>query len=94
VLAKRQQAILSASAALVRPGGRLAYSVCSIEPEEGEAVIEAFLANHREFTRMDPRSGLTDAAQVCVGDDLALRTGPSDDGMDGFYAAFLTRRSN
>jgi 16S rRNA (cytosine967-C5)-methyltransferase len=94
VLAKRQQAILSASAALVRTGGRLAYSVCSIEPEEGEAVIEAFLANHREFTRMDPRSGLTETAQVCVGDDLALRTGPLDDAMDGFYAAFLTRRSN
>jgi 16S rRNA (cytosine967-C5)-methyltransferase len=93
VLARRQLAILCASAELVRPGGRLGYSVCSIEPEEGDAVIEAFLANHREFTRTDPRSGLPDAAWGCVGDDLALRTSPSDDGMDGFYAALLTRRS-
>jgi 16S rRNA (cytosine967-C5)-methyltransferase len=90
--ADRQRRILRAMAPLVRPGGRLAYSVCSIEPEEGEAVVDAFLGDHPEFVRADPRYGLGPAAQALVGADLALRTSPLDDGMDGFFAALLTRR--
>jgi 16S rRNA (cytosine967-C5)-methyltransferase len=90
---ERQRLILGAAADLVRPGGRLVYSVCSIEPEEGEEVIAAFLAGRNEFARTDPRSGLSPAARTKVGDDFALRTSPLDDGMDGFYAALLTRRA-
>jgi 16S rRNA (cytosine967-C5)-methyltransferase len=93
VLAARQRRILSAAANLVRPGGRLLYSVCSVEPEEGEDVIAAFLAERPEFAREDPRRGLDVAARSKVGDDFALRTSPLDDGMDGFFAALLTRRS-
>jgi 16S rRNA (cytosine967-C5)-methyltransferase len=93
VLAKRQREILSGAADLVRPGGRLVYSVCSVEPEEGEDVIEAFLADRPEFTREDPRRSLEVGARSKVGDDFALRTSPLDDGMDGFFAALLTRRS-
>ena len=92
VLGERQGQILNAAADLVRPGGRLVYSVCSIEPEEGEAVIAAFLAERPEFARADPRSGLGDAAKTKIGDDLAVRTSPLDDGMDGFFAVLLTRR--
>ena len=90
---ERQRRILGAAAGLVRPGGRLVYSVCSIEPEEGEAVVAAFLAERQEFARADPRGGLSLAARTKVGDDLALRTSPLDDGMDGFFAALLTRRA-
>jgi len=94
VLGARQRQILSASAGFVRPGGRLVYSVCSIEPEEGEDVVAAFLADRPEFTRADPRGGLNAAAGTKVGDDLAVRTSPLDDGMDGFFAVLLTRRSD
>ena len=90
---ERQRLILGAAAELVRPGGRLVYSVCSIEPEEGEAVIAAFLAERPEFVRADPRDGLCPSARTRVGDDFALRTSPLDDGMDGFFAALLTRRA-
>jgi 16S rRNA (cytosine967-C5)-methyltransferase len=90
---ERQGRILGAAAERVRPGGRLVYSVCSIEPEEGDEVIAAFLAEHPDFVRADPRDGLSQAAQAKVGDDLALRTSPLDDGMDGFFAALLTRRT-
>jgi 16S rRNA (cytosine967-C5)-methyltransferase len=93
VHAGRQRRILGAAADLVRPGGRLVYSVCSIEPEEGEAVVAAFVAERPEFTRADPRSGLSIAAGRKVGDDLAVRTSPLDDGMDGFFAVLLTRRA-
>ncbi len=89
---ERQHRILAAASLSVRPGGRLVYSVCSIEPEEGEAVIAAFLAERPEFVRENPRAGLSPAARTMVGDDLALRTSPLDDGMDGFFAALLTRR--
>jgi 16S rRNA (cytosine967-C5)-methyltransferase len=89
----RQLQILSAAADLVRPGGRLVYSVCSIEPEEGEDVIGAFLADRPQFARADPRSGLGAAARSKVGDDFAVRTSHLDDGMDGFFAVLLTRRA-
>jgi 16S rRNA (cytosine(967)-C(5))-methyltransferase len=38
-LARNQEAILGTAAALVRPGGRIVYSVCAIEPEEGSALV-------------------------------------------------------
>lgn len=44
-----QRQVLEAAAEHVRPGGALVYAVCSPEPEEGEQVIEAFLAAHRRF---------------------------------------------
>jgi 16S rRNA (cytosine967-C5)-methyltransferase len=91
--ASRQLRILSEAADRVRPGGRLVYSICSVEPEEGDAVIDGFLALRPEFVRTDPKEGLAGAARALVGDDLALRTSPLDDGMDGFFAVLLTRRS-
>jgi 16S rRNA (cytosine967-C5)-methyltransferase len=89
---ERQRRILNHAAAQVRPGGRLVYSVCSLEPEEGEHVIAAFLADRPEFSREDPRSSLNAAAGTMIGDDLAVRTSPLDDGLDGFFAVLLTRR--
>jgi 16S rRNA (cytosine967-C5)-methyltransferase len=91
VTADRQRRILGATADLVRAGGRLVYSVCSIEPEEGEQIVAGFLAGRPDFSRVDPRPALPEVAAVLVGDDLAVRTSPLDDGMDGFYAVLLTR---
>ena len=91
-LAARQRALLDRAARLVRPGGRLVYSVCSLEPEEGESVVASFLAEHAPFTRIDPRAALPPSAHRFVGDDMALRTSPVDSGLDGFYAAILTAR--
>jgi 16S rRNA (cytosine967-C5)-methyltransferase len=90
----RQKAILARAADLVRPGGRLVYSVCSMEPEEGADVVAAFLADRTAFARTDPRPHLSEAARGLIGDDLALRTSPADSGMDGFFAAVLTRRAH
>ncbi|MEM8550175.1 MAG: RNA methyltransferase, partial [Verrucomicrobiota bacterium] len=40
-----QRMLLTSAAARVKPGGRLVYSTCSIESEENEAVVTAFLAS-------------------------------------------------
>ncbi|HWI18093.1 MAG TPA: 16S rRNA (cytosine(967)-C(5))-methyltransferase RsmB [Vicinamibacterales bacterium] len=49
--AAAQRALLDRAADLVRAGGSLVYSTCSSEPEENEAVVDAFLAAHPDFTR-------------------------------------------
>ncbi|MDO5436246.1 MAG: RsmB/NOP family class I SAM-dependent RNA methyltransferase [Clostridia bacterium] len=46
----RQTEILNEAARLVRPGGRIVYSTCTMNPEENEGVIERFLKEHPEFT--------------------------------------------
>jgi len=51
--AARQRAILDAAATHVAPGGRLVYAVCSPEPEEGEEVVDAFVASHPSFERVE-----------------------------------------
>jgi 16S rRNA (cytosine967-C5)-methyltransferase len=90
-----QDELLEAALASVRTGGRLVYSVCSLEPEEGEQVIARFLAAQPAAvrTRIQPHE-LPGAAEFVTqaGD---LRTTPADwpqwGGIDGFYAASLTR---
>lgn len=44
-----QTDLLRSAATLVRPGGRLVYSTCSLEPEENKERVEAFLAAHPKF---------------------------------------------
>jgi 16S rRNA (cytosine967-C5)-methyltransferase len=45
----RQAELLDAAARMVRPGGVLVYSTCSIEPEENDRVVRHFLSRHGEF---------------------------------------------
>jgi 16S rRNA (cytosine967-C5)-methyltransferase len=48
-LTEIQKALLDNAASLVKPGGILVYSTCSLEPEENIGVIEWFLSTHPEF---------------------------------------------
>jgi 16S rRNA (cytosine967-C5)-methyltransferase len=84
--AARQRALLAAVAPLVREGGRLVYSVCSLEPEEGRDVVSDFLGEHPDF-RPAPAP---DWAQPFA-DGPFLATRPETGGGDGFFVAALDR---
>lgn len=99
-LAALQTRLLDKAAALVRPGGRLVYCTCSLEPEEGEAQAASFLARHPGYERVAvSREELGGHAELidANGDlrtlpchldgDLPSRKG----GLDGFFAARFRR---
>jgi 16S rRNA (cytosine967-C5)-methyltransferase len=88
-LARRQRQLLETAAALVVPGGEVVYSVCSLEPEEGEEVVDAFLRSRPEFRLVDPREALPPRARDLVDGRGILRTSPAAGGLDGFFAARL-----
>jgi 16S rRNA (cytosine967-C5)-methyltransferase len=93
-LAAVQARLLDAAARRVRPGGRLVYCVCSLEPEEGEAQVTAFLQRNADFTLSPVEPGEGGAPEASLRDDGMLRILPHHrpGGLDGFYAARLTRR--
>ena len=70
-LADQQRSLLRRAAPLVRPEGVLVYSTCSLEPEENEAVIEAFLSAHPQYVQADQHACLP-AADADGGFAVAL----------------------
>ncbi len=88
-LAAVQARLLDSAARRVKPGGRLLYCVCSLEQEEGEGQVAAFLARSRNFT-LDPiAAGEGGAPEASLREDGTLRILPHhhEGGMDGFYIA-------
>lgn len=87
-----QRELLDASAELVLPGGRLVYSTCSLEAEENELQVEAFLERHGDFVRESPpmcRCPLPVEMFTARGD---LRVLPWMRETDGAFASRLRRR--
>lgn len=89
--AERQLAILGSAARYVGDGGALAYSVCTLTPEETTGVISRFLAQHPDFRIDDPRPWLPAAAAELIDAEGALRTLPHRHGCDAFYGVRLVR---
>lgn len=96
-----QRRLLDRAVELLKPGATLVYCVCSLEPEESEQQIAALLARDERVARL-----AVTAQDVCgraefVSADGDLRTLPPQlpdpdphwGGLDGFYAARLTRKA-
>ena len=95
---KDQIAVLDRGAALVKPGGRLAYITCSVLHQENNAQISAFLARTPGFEIVPPAqvaAVLWDKADdfiaaALVSDEGLLMT-PRRTGTDGFFVSVMTR---
>jgi 16S rRNA (cytosine967-C5)-methyltransferase len=87
-LSEVQSRILHEAARVVRPGGRLVYSTCSVEREENEEVIDKFLSAHAGFSQLTS----TPAPPEILLPSGAARTWPHRDDVDGFFIAALGRK--
>jgi 16S rRNA (cytosine967-C5)-methyltransferase len=103
-LAERQRNILRAALRALRPGGRVLYSTCSLEPEENEQIVAAVLSDNPNVQQIPlvtaieslQRNGVlrpeaADPLRKCLTPDGALRLLPGALPTDGFYVALLEK---
>jgi 16S rRNA (cytosine967-C5)-methyltransferase len=90
VMPTLQKTILRAGAGVVRPGGLLTYSTCSLEPEENDEQVDSFLAENPNFVLEPPPEGSVSPDLL---DGGRLRVLPQRHGTDGAFAARLRRIS-
>ena len=89
-LNQKQAAILASAARLLKQGGRLVYATCSLLHEENQAIVQAFLAAHPDFTLLPAGEVLRQQhVDLAMGDYLQLT--PQLHNTDGFFAAVLER---
>src|SRR5690606_27954570 len=82
-----QREILDGAAAIVPPGGLLVYATCSLEVEENEEQVDAFLERHSDFV-LEPIEGVHESMLNGHGRLVAR---PWTLGADGAFAARLRR---
>ena len=98
-LARVQRDLLDHAAGLVRPGGELVFSNCSLDPEEGEEMVAGFLTDHPAWRIRPVDPGRWPGLEAAITAKGEVRTHPAmlgnDDprlaGLDGFYAVVLVR---
>jgi len=94
-LSRLQESLLDHAAELVRPGGLLVFSTCSLENEEGPEVIARFLGRRMDFARWPVNATEVGECREFLTADGDLRTLPCHwpqwGGLDGFFAARLRR---
>jgi 16S rRNA (cytosine967-C5)-methyltransferase len=89
-MAVLQSQMLTNAAALLKPGGAIVYSVCSLAPEEGQDVVLAFLDSHTAF-QLELHASSHDVFKGLLDTRGTMRTRPDLGGLDGFFAARLVR---
>ena len=95
---KEQAEVLERGAALVKPGGRIAYITCSVLDEENGAQVRAFVERHPEFSVQKPtamtnllgeRAYLFQRAAKLTDDGVLMTPRRTD--TDGFFVSVLKR---
>ena len=90
--AQLQAKLLARASQWLQPGGTLVYSVCSLEPREGENVIADFVAANPGFSVAPPEK-IADWLQPTSDGFIRILPGllESEGGLDGFFTARLVR---
>lgn len=86
-LSLKQRAILQNASKLVKHGGRLIYSTCSLESEENEQICKEFLAENDAFYQLSPN-----VSEKFLTREGFARTFPQRDKMDGFFIAEFAKK--
>jgi 16S rRNA (cytosine967-C5)-methyltransferase len=93
-LSDLQARLLDHACEILKPGGLLVYSVCSLQPEEGEAQITALLKRNPNVQRVPVSAEEVGGTREIINKDGDIRSLPYHlGGMDGFYAARLRKIS-
>jgi 16S rRNA (cytosine967-C5)-methyltransferase len=87
-MAEMQLKLINKAATLVKPGGVLVYSTCSIEPEENFEIVKKFLTAHNNYKFESVKGKVED---TLVDENGCIQTLPQKHQMDGAFAAKLVR---
>ena len=98
-LADLQRKLLARAVTLVKPGGRIVFSNCSLDPREGEDLYRSFLAQTAGVLDDPLKPGEIAGLDAFLTPEGTLRTTPADldlgspgiSGLDGFFAARMRR---
>ncbi len=85
-LSKKQLNILKNASKLLKQGGRLIYSTCSLEREENETIVEIFLSGENNFRKILPN-----VSERFLTSEGFARTFPERDDTDGFFVAVFEK---
>ncbi|MNJ51703.1 Ribosomal RNA small subunit methyltransferase F [compost metagenome] len=98
-----QRNLLDRASTLLKPGGVLVYSTCTIEPSENEEMVKQFLDRHTEFElapklpewqRFSQKVSRENEETEINAETIGLQILPQHYHSDGFYIARLTKRAN
>lgn len=87
-LKRKQAAILSSAANLLKPGGRLVYATCSFLPEENQEIVENFIADYPHFKVLNCGQ-LLKHQKIPIDTGEFMQLSPRLHATDGFFAAAL-----
>lgn len=90
-LNQKQMSILNSAAKLVKAGGRLVYATCSILQQENEDIVQAFLAQHEDFSLL-PVQEILQQQQINLEMSDYFKLLPHLHQTDGFFAAILQKK--
>ena len=100
-LAGVQKGLLEHATTLIKPGGLIVFSNCSLEPDEGEEMIAQFVADYEdkiELIPVDPKfcqgfeTAITDDGFIRTTPDFCVHGDEQMQGADGFFAAVLRKK--